>query len=160
MSTIEKIEEHFTEKRKSLLKMSQRKLGEFWAEDALMDAYEKAIRYAGRSGVVFNIDAYIKTILNNVIKDYQSDRVSSVEIEEGMWESGELAQEARSRGVLTEVLAELETYEEIPRTVLHLYLIQGEKADVVSRITGASLGSIKMLTMRFREVIKEKYEIK
>lgn len=157
MTTIQLIEEHFKEHRKTLLKISTRKLGEFWAEDALQDAYDRALRYEHKYDRAYSLDAYIKKILENVIRSYQNDLVPTEEVEEHMWESGELADEMRAKGVLKEVLEDLCALPEPARTDVYLSLIQGEKNRDVSRITGSSEGSIKMSCMRFKSQMREKY---
>lgn len=157
MTTIELIEEHFKEHRKALLRISMRKLGEFWAEDCVQDSYDRAIRYQERYNSVYSLDAYIKKILENVIRSYQNDMVPTEEIEEGMWESGELADEMRAKGVLREVLEDLCEMAEPARTDVYLSLIQGEKNRDVSAITGSTEGSIKMSCLRFKSQMREKY---
>ncbi len=157
MTTIQLIEEHFKEHRKALLKSAKRRVGEYWAEDAVMDAYEGAIRYAGNKGPVASLGAYINYILSVSVRKYENDTLSDTELEEWMWESGELADEMRAKGVLQEVLEDLCSLPEPARTDVYLSLIQGEKNRDVSRITGSSEGSIKMSCMRFKSQMREKY---
>ncbi|QHJ80969.1 MAG: hypothetical protein [Caudoviricetes sp.] len=157
MTILQQIEEHFITQRKTLIKMAQRRLGDFWAEDAVNDAYEAAIRYGGKKEPVASVGAYLNYILGTVIRKYESDKFPDTEIEDWMWESGELADEMRAKGVLQSVLEDLCEIEEPTRSCVYLQMIQGERIDKVSVITGCTEGSIKMACLRFRREMREKY---
>ena len=150
---------HFEAHREDLVKIARRKLGDMYSEDAVQDVYERCLRYEDRIPLALSLDKFIMTVLMNRIRDYQREVVPHDEIEEHMWESGDLAKELRSKGVLKEVMSELERYDEQDRTVLYLYLIQGESSYDVSRITGVGMANVRKLAERFRAVVKEKYEI-
>lgn len=157
MTTLQQIEEHFITQRKTLLKMAQRRLGDFWAEDAVNDAYERVIKYQEKFIQGLSMDAYIKRVLDRVLKNYQNDKFPDTELEDWMWESGELADEMRAKGVLQSVLEDLCEIEEPARSCVYLQMIQGERIDRVSVITGCTEGSIKMACLRFRREMREKY---
>lgn len=157
MTTIQQIEEHFITQRKSLVKMAQRRLGDFWAEDAVNDSYEAAIRYGGKKAPVASVGAYLNYILGTIIRKYESDKFPDTEIEDWMWESGELADEMRYKGVLQAVLEDLCEIEEPARSCVYLYAVQGEKVEKVSYITGVPVNTIKSSTARFRIEMREKY---
>lgn len=152
------IKNHFKAHNDALVRLSQRKLGELFAEDAVQDTYERCLKYYDRIPLAVNLDKFVMTMLINRIKDYQRGNIPHEEVEESMWETGDLASQMRARGVLGEVMKELSTYDEGARTVLYLYLIQGEPAYDVSRVTGVSVSNIRKLSERFRTTIKEKYE--
>lgn len=157
MTTIQLIEEHFKEHRKALLKSAKRRVGEYWAEDAVMDAYEGAIRYAGNKAPVASLGAYINYILSVAVRKYENDTLSDTELEEWMWESGELADEMRAKGVLQNVLEDLCLIEDPARTCVYLHIVQGEKSYKVSEITGVSEASVRKMCERFRHQMREKY---
>lgn len=157
MSTLQQIEEHFLANRRSLLAIAKRRLGEFWAEDAMQDAYEGALKYAGNSRPVASIGAYLNYILGVVIRKYESNQLSDVELEDWMWESGELADEMRDKGTLNEVLETLCGIDEPARSCIYLYIIQGESCKRVSSITGVEEPYIRKIAERFRKQMREKY---
>lgn len=157
MTTLEQIEEHFITQRKTLVKMAQRRLGDFWAEDAVNDAYERVLKYQAKFKVGLSMDAYIKRVLDRVLSTYQNDQFPDTELEDWMWESGELADEMRYKGVLQSVLEDLCEIEEPGRSCVYLYAVQGEKVEKVSFITGVPVNTIKSCTARFRREMREKY---
>lgn len=157
MTTLQQIEEHFITQRKTLIKIAQRRLGDFWAEDAVNDAYERVIKYQEKFIQGLSMDAYIKRVLDRVLRGYESDKFPDTELEDWMWESGELADEMRYKGVLQAVLEDLCEIEEPARSCVYLYSVQGEKVEKVSFITGVPVNTIKSSTARFRREMREKY---
>ena len=157
MTTLQQIEEHFKQHRKALLRTAKRRVGEYWAEDALMDAYEGALKYAGNKEPVASIGAYLSYILNVAIKKYENDSLSDTELEDWMWESGELADEMRIKGVLQQVLEDLCLIEDPQRTCIYLHIVQGERSYKVSEITGMTEAYVRKSSERFRRQMREKY---
>lgn len=157
MNTVELITKHFEEQRKPILAMAKRQVGEFWHEDCVSEAYTRCLQYAGNKKPILEMDYYIKYVLGTVIREYLRDNVSGEELEEWMWESGELADEMRASGVLGEVLQEMEKLDEPHRSAVYLSMISGERVEKTSKITGMSEGAIKMAVMRFRREVREKY---
>lgn len=157
MTTIEQLKEHFETRRDSLVKIAQRRIGDFWAEDAVNDSYEAVIRYAGNKAPVAVMDAYLKYVLGTVLIKYERDEFPDTELEEWMWESGELADEMRGRGILDNVLSDVGMLQEPERSCIFLHVIQGEKAQVVSQIIGESIPNVWKMAERFRKEMREKY---
>ncbi len=157
MSTLQQIEEHFIANRRSLLAMAKRRLGEFWYEDATQDAYERCVKYEEKFIPGMSMDAYIKRVLERVIIKYENDQFPEDEVEEWMWESGELADEMRQKGVLKEVLEHLHEIEEPAKSCIYLFIIQGESCRKVSSITGVEEPYIRKIAERFRKQMREKY---
>lgn len=158
MTTTEQITKHFEEQRKGLLAIAKREVGEFWHEDCVQEAYTRCLQYAGNKNPVIEMDYYLKFVLGTVIREYQSDKLDGgEEVEEWMMESGELADEMRASGVLSEVLGDMEKIDEPYRTALYLTMIGGERIEKTSRITGLSEDSIKSYNKRFRKDMREKY---
>lgn len=157
MNTIEQLKEHFETRRDSLVKIAQRRLGEFWAEDAVQDAYERVIRYSDSFIIGRVMDSYIKKVLEYVILRYERENFSTEEVEEWMWESGELADEMRGKGCLSKIVQEVAEMEEPQRSCIYLYVIQGEKDYTTSRITGIPVRTIQQWAYRFRKQMREKY---
>lgn len=154
------INQHYNQNFEALVKRVSGKIGPFWAEDCVHDTYERAYRYWERLPLGFvGINYYLSVMLTNRIRDYQSDRIDSVEIEEYHWESGELADEIRAVGILSEVKAHLATYPEEQKSIIYLRLFQGEKQELVSSITGVTQAWISQLCSKFQREVKEKYSI-
>lgn len=150
---------HFKMHYDTLLLVARRKIGDFWAEDCVMDVYERCLRYHDRIPMAVALDRFIMAMLLNRIKDYHRDNISYEEVEEYMWESGDLGKQMRARGILKEVMGELDSYAEESRTILYMFLIQGESVATISRICGVNVSAIWVLVHRFRTTIKEKYGI-
>ena len=154
------INQHYAENYPALVKRASRMVGEFWAEDVAQDTYERAFKYWERLPIDFvGIGSYLRIMLNNRIKDYQNDRLSTVEVEEFHIESGELADEIQAVGVLAEVKAHLLTFPEDVRSAIYLHLFCGEKQQTVSQVLNMRQQLVSELCTKFQAEVKERYEL-
>lgn len=154
------IQQHYAENYPALVKRASRMVGEYWAEDVAQDTYERAFKYWERLPIDFvGIGSYLRIMLNNRIKDYQNNRIYTVELEETHWESGELADEVQAFGVLAEVKEHLSTYPEDERSAIYLHLFCGEKQQAVSQILNMRQQLISEMCSRFQVEVKERYAI-
>jgi RNA polymerase sigma factor (sigma-70 family) len=152
------IDQHYAENYNSMVKRARNKVGEFWCEDTVQDTYERAYRYWERLPIDFvGINSYLQIMLNNRIRDYQNNRIDSVELEEAHWESGELADEMRAKGILEEVLAFLQALPEKARQCVYLVLIQGENTQTVSGVLDMPQRTVQHHCQMFQQEVKKRY---
>lgn len=154
------ITQHYVENYDALVKRATRMVGEYWAEDTVQEAFEQAYKYWERLPIDFvGISKYILVIHNNVIKRYQNDRIDSVEVEDYHWESGELADEMRARGILHEVKEHLKTYPENMRDIIYLRLFQGERLETVTAIVGVTHPYVVKVCYMFQRDVRKRFSI-
>lgn len=159
MSTIELINQHFGEQRKPLLALAKRQVGEMWYEDVVQEAYCRALKHAGNKEPILSIDYYLKYILGTVCREYLQDNLTgdADELEEWMWESDELEDEFKALGTVQCMLEDLQAMKEPTRSCVYMHVVQGERSQVVSRITGVEEATVRKMAERFRKAMKEKY---
>lgn len=159
MSTVELIQQHFKEQSKPLLALARRQVGDFWHEDAVQETYCRALRHAGNKEPILSIDYYLKYILGTVCREYMQDNITgdAEQLEEWMWEGEELEEEFKALGVVQHMLEDLQALKEPARSCVYMHVVQGERSQVVSRITGVDEQNIRKMSERFRKAMKEKY---
>lgn len=155
------IEQHYNSGERDVMQArAVRQVGEFWAEDCVQTTYERAIRYHTRLPIDYvGINRYMQIILNNVIRDFVNEKYEQVEIEEHHWESGELLDQEVAKESLAKILEHLKTLPETPRGIIYTVLIQGESSPDVSRVFGVNEATVRKLCQRFREDIRERFEL-
>lgn len=155
------IEQHYNSgERDGMYSRAVRQVGEFWAEDCVQTAYERAMRYHIRLPIDYvGINRYMQIVLTNVIRDFVNEKFEQVEIEEQHWESGELLDQEMAKESLDKILEYMKTFSEATRGVLYTVLVQGEKISDTSQVFGINENTIKTLCMRFREDIRERFQI-
>lgn len=153
------VEQHYNSKgRDALLARSLRRVGEFWAEDCVQTAYERAVKYHENLPIDYvGINRYMQIVLTNVINDYVNNKIEQVEVEEHHRESRELDDEALDKDYLLKVLEFLKTYEEDLRGIIYMVVFQGEKPREVSRIFDVREDNIRKICQRFREDVRGKF---
>lgn len=158
MTKSQLLEAHFKEHKDSLVKRAKYKLGEYWAEDAVQDTYERCLRYLDNlpedAGL---IAAYVNTALRSAIKEYRRDNVGYVEVEEDMLESGELVDGWGAKGVLRLVKRDISKLPSPNKEVVYCALIHGESYDIISKTTGVTVPNVKTIVRRFRKELEERY---
>lgn len=154
------VNQHYLAHKDELLSLARRRIGDFWKEDVVQEAYERCYRYIDQIPISEKeLTLYVYTVMANVIRDYQRNTFSQQEVTEEMWVSGDLAQDMRSKGVLKEVLTYLDTYPLEQRNIIYAYVIQGDDARVVSQKFGVSLENVWKISSRFRAAARGQYEL-
>ncbi len=159
MNTIELITQHYQEERKPLLGLAKRQVGEMWFEDCVQEAYCRALKHAGNKEPILSIDYYLKYILGTVCREYMQDNLTggAEELEEWMWESDELEDEFKAFGTVQLMLEDLQGMKEPTRSCVYMHVVQGERSQAVSRITGVDEQTVRKMAERFRKEMKDKY---
>lgn len=152
------IDQHYAENYKAMVGRARNKAGDFWCEDVVQDTYERAYRYWERLPIDFvGINSYLQIMLNNRIRDYQNDRIDSVELEEEHWESGELVDEMKDKGMLQEVISYLQTFPDNIRQCAYLVLIQGESIRTTSDVLNIPFSTVSRYCEVFKKKVKYRY---
>lgn len=158
MDKLQLLEKHFIQNKDTMTKIAKRKLGEFWCEDIVQEAYTRCIQY--RKSIPDDakmVNAYLYTTMRNVIRDYMRDQIGTVDVEEDMLESGELVDEWGATGVLDAIKADMLTLDSPEKEIVYCALIHGEKYEALSHIHNVTIPAVKMMVYRYRSKIQEKY---
>lgn len=158
MNKLQLLEEHFKESRDTMVKQASRKVGEFWGEDCVQEAYTRCMRYVDNLPEDKKVlNSYVYKVMRNVIKDYLSDSISSVGVEEDMLESGELNDEWEAKGVLKEIKRDILRLKSPRKEIIYCALIQGDRYELISSINKVNVQTVKDMVKYYRKQLEEKY---
>ncbi len=158
MNKLQLLEEHFKESRDTMVKQASRKVGEFWGEDCVQEAYTRCMRYVDNLPDDKKVlSSYVYKVMRNVIKDYLSDSISSVGVEEDMLESGELNDEWEAKGVLGEIKKDILSLNSPRKEIIYCALIQGDKYELISQINKVNVQTVKDTVKYYRKQLEERY---
>ncbi|AJT60749.1 putative sigma factor [Citrobacter phage CVT22] len=158
MNKLQLLEEHFKENRDTMVKQANRKIGEFFGEDVVQETYARCLKYVDtlpEDAKVLN--SYTYKVMRNVIKDYLSDSISSVEVEEDMLESGEMVDEWEAKGILKEIKKDILGLKSPSKEVVYCALFHGDSYEVISAINKVSIPTIWKTVSLYRKHLEEKY---
>lgn len=160
MNKLELLEKHFSDNKDTLVKIAKRKVGEFWADDVVQEAYTRCIKYSDKLPDDDKlINAYVYTTLRNIMIDYLRDRISVDEVEEDMLESGELVDEWGAKGVLASIKADMLKLPSPKKEIIYCALIQGERYETLSKIFNVTIPAAHMMVYTYRKELLEKYNV-
>lgn len=152
----ELLKQHYEANYGQLVKRAKRYLGEFWAEDCVQDAYDRLFTYVDNIPFEYvELNPYVNTVVGNVIKRYQADKIGYFEIEENMLVSSELAKSEEDKDRVKQILDSLSGYSPSDRSILYSYLIQGAKREQVAKTHEVPFFYVKNLIQKFRKEIKD-----
>lgn len=158
MTKLQLLEEHFKEHKDTMVKQANRKVGEFWGDDVVQEAYTRCLKYVDalpEDGKVLN--SYVYKVMRNVIKDYMSDSISSVEVEEDMLESGEMVDEWVAKGIIKAIKKDILSLHSPRKEIVYCALIQGDSYMLISQINKVSIKAVENAVFYFRKYLEEKY---
>ena len=151
------IEKHYIANRKKYLKTFTFRSGsEHAAEDIVQEAYERVLRYR-HSCSINDADKWIRTILNNCLKEYkniENGHTNDVFDEE---EAEGTACPHYSEQVMREVNDLIDTKAIIQKEILGLYFRHEYSAADISRITLHSYANCHKVISRFRQELRDLY---
>lgn len=148
------IEENFRTDYKNLLRIANNKLGNLWAEDALMDTYEALLKAAPRLHGRYDIKYLMRAALFNRIKDYMSDRIDAEEIDEHHTFGGEVEDKWKALSTAENALKLIERYKEPMKTGLYLHLLEGVALRTVTEIVGVPFTTVRFHANKVREALQ------
>lgn len=151
------IEKHYVTNRAKYVKTFSYRAGSPEAgEDIVQEAYERVLRYR-HSCSVREADKWIRTILNNCLKEYKN-------IENGHTKDEFDEQDAEGTPcpnyedhVLREVYELIRTAAPIHKEILNLHFKHEYSSVDISRITSHSYANCHKVINRFRQKLKELY---
>lgn len=158
MNKLELLENHYVDNYKAMVKQAERKVGAFFSEDVVQEAYTRCMRYVDslpEDNKVLN--SYVYKVMRNVIKDYLSDSISSVGVEEDMLESGELNDEWEAKGVLKDIKRDILRLKSPRKEIIYCALIQGDRYELISSINKVNVQTVKDMVKYYRKQLEEKY---
>lgn len=158
MNKLELLENHYVDNYKVMVKQAERKVGSFFSEDCVQEAYTRCMRYVDNLPDDKKVlSSYVYKVMRNVIKDYLSDSISSVGVEEDMLESGELNDEWEAKGVLGEIKKDILSLNSPRKEIIYCALIQGDKYELISQINKVNVQTVKDTVKYYRKILEEKY---
>ena len=152
------IEDHYNKNRSKLVKrMYFRTRNESAAEDIVQTTYELALRYMdGYKGGIF--DAWLSTILNNALREYQNAEKGYVHQDDDEEETTEdIGCPHLPARVMKEIFELIDTKSVDQMEVLKLHFEKEYSALDISHITPHSYAKARQIIHRFRNEIKELY---
>jgi RNA polymerase sigma factor (sigma-70 family) len=153
------IERHYLLNRQKLVKrMYFRSGSEAAAEDIVQTAYERAIRYCLRGGVVEKFDQWFTTVLNNAMREYQNNEKGYSHRDEDEEETSDAPCSHYPARVMAEILSMIEERSEDHQEILTLYFHQEYTATDISQITEHSYAKVHQTIQRFRNELKVIYK--
>lgn len=143
-------------KRRSLVRLASKRVGPDWAEDAVHDAFEKAVKYYKTyNSDLSDFGTWFNPILKKVCYDVKrANRGGDLEIQEDDWVSIHNPDDIY---FLNEILDKIKLYPEHHRQVLYCaFALQCRESDIVN-ITGLSVHNICIIKERFCTDMRERY---
>jgi RNA polymerase sigma-70 factor (ECF subfamily) len=159
MTSIDTITEHYRKNFDNLCKKLSFRAGTLWdAEDAIHDAYERAIKYFGSfdpSKSTFG--AWFNRIVVNAIKEHYNHNQgrNDVEFEEDMVDGVPCGHYADK--VVAEIRDRIQTRKPHIAEILHLFFEKGYGAKDISRMVESSHIAVNQTIFRFREELRKDY---
>lgn len=154
---MQQLVEFYKLKRKILVGAAARRVGPEWAEDAVHDAFERAVRYYSTYNPrICEFGTWFKSIFDKACYDIgRSNRGGVfVEIQEDDWVSEHDPEDGH---FLAQILGKIEKCPEHHRQVLYCaFAMQWKDAHIV-QITGLSLRNVHKIKGRFCAKMRERY---
>ena len=154
---IPSIVKHYKDKRPKLVKRAAFRLGnDAYAEDAVQEAYERALRYyISFHGKEF--DKWINMILNNCIRDIKSEENGhALDIFEEELAEGTACPHYTDH-IMKEVYELIDTKAAMHKDILSLHFRYEYSPVDISRLTSYSYTNCHKVISRFRQELKELY---
>jgi RNA polymerase sigma factor (sigma-70 family) len=153
-----RVEQHYIENQRKLLKRLQFRAGTEWdAQDVLHDAYERALKYI-HSFKGDNIGPWFNTIMNNALREHKNASkgfaTSSFDEED---EEGVPCNHYSER-VVKEINDLIDTKSVVQMEVLKLHFQQDYSARDIARISEHSYNNCQKIIVRFKQELKELYQ--
>lgn len=144
-------------KRKILVGAAARRVGPEWAEDAVHDAFERAVRYyATYNPKIGELGTWFNAIFNKACYDMKRANRSGgfTEIQEDDWTAEHTPEDGY---FLNQILDKIKEYPEHHRQVLYCaFALQCKDAQIV-QITGLNLRNVHKIKGRFCAKMRERY---
>jgi RNA polymerase sigma factor (sigma-70 family) len=158
----ETIAEHYVKNFDSLVKKLSYRAGTQWdAEDAIHDAYERALKYFPS----FNPDKgpfalWFSRLLSNALKDHYNANLgrtgSNLEFDEELAEGTPC--EHYPRKMKEEIERRIDGRRPHISEILQLYFVNGYSARDISRMVESSHVAVNQTIFRFREELRKDYK--
>lgn len=154
------IEQHFRSSYRSWVKRVYSRIkSEPDAEDVVMEAYARVLKYQHTFREGDKFDHWFSRIVGNAVKDWKREQHNQYGHAEIFNEEEYLIPDpAGKRDLLTTIQEEIEKIDKADqREILHLSFILGLKQREIIQITNNTSGSINMLIHKFKYKLREKY---
>lgn len=155
------IREHYEQNFNNLVKKLSFRAGTQWdAEDAIHDAYERALKYFPSFNPAKSaFTVWFSRILVNALKDQFSKnmgRSNDLEFDEEIADGTPC--EHYPRKMYDEIVGRIEGRREHIAEILNLYFVNGYTARDISRMVESSHVAVSQTIFRFREELRKDYK--
>jgi RNA polymerase sigma factor (sigma-70 family) len=154
------LEEHFRSFYRSWVKRVYcRVKNDADAEDIVMEAYARALKYQHTFVVGNNLDYWFSRIIANTVKDWKREQHNQFGHTEVLDEDNHpIPDPSIKRDLFSTLQAEINKIENPEQVeILSLYFLLGYKQHEVVHITNATAGSVNMLVHKFKVKLKGRY---
>lgn len=150
---------HFRMNFEKLTKKLAFRAGTIWdAEDALMDAYERAWKYRDSYDPEQPIVTWMSRIITNAIKDHINKEKGRPEYEELNEEEVEgLPCDQYAARIAEEIRITIQKQKPQTSEILHLFFEKGYTVNEISHLVAPTRTAVHQTIFRFREQLKERY---
>lgn len=151
MDKLETLEAHYRQNRDKLAKYAAYRLGNNTAmgEDAVQEAYLKALKFLERYDHTRNFPAWFGTILNNAITDIQR-----LERDKGVVRDDLAVDHVGDEYIAKKEIMELIQQEKkANRNLLHMFFFEGFNARQIADFLEISHASVRQIITRFRDKV-------
>lgn len=149
--------EFYKLKRKILVGAAARRVGPEWAEDAVHDAFERAVRYyATYNPHICELGTWFNAIFNKACYDMKRANRSGgfSEVQEDDWVVHHNPEDGY---FLNEILEKIKEYPEHHRQVLYCAFALQCTESQIGQITGLSVQNVQTIRWRFCSKMRERY---
>lgn len=151
--------EHYVLNRQKLVKRMTFRVGSSAAaEDIIQTAYERALRYHSKGGVVEKFDQWFGIVLRNALCEYQNNEKGYSQGNEEDDEHVEGSEAHFPDRIRAEILWMIEDRSKDHQEILTMYFQQEYSAKDISQITEYSYAKVHQTIQRFRNELKEIYK--
>lgn len=151
---------HFRMNFDKLSKKLAFRAGTLWdAEDAMMDAYERAWKYLDTYDVNQPIVTWMSRIISNAVKDHVAKNMGRPDFEELDEEAVEgIPCEQYATRITEEIRKIISEQKPATAEILSLFFEKGYTANEISHLVEPTRLAINQTVYRFREQLKERYK--
>lgn len=156
MSIIKQIEQLYREEYKTFRKMAVRKVGDFWADDAVQETFERALQYSPTyNPQLSELRTWVSRIFDSVVKKYRHTIVLE-ELTEESWVTEEGPHNTFDN-MLIDFMKDIKERKENQQQVLYCYFILGMRPREVVKVVPESLHNVNWIVQDFRREMRGRY---
>ena len=157
MSNFKEIEALYRREYKTYLKLAERKVGSFWAEDLVQETFLTAMKYFPTyNPKLSELNTWVSRIFDSCVKKFR-DGAPTEEVTDDSWVTHENPENCLAFTV-EDFLKDIEGRKENHKQVLYCYFVHEMKPKEIMQIIPESLHNINYIVKEFRREMRDRYE--